>query len=334
MIRRSLILSVSCAAAVFAAAQDILVEAESFGNKGGWVVDQQFMDQMGSPYLLAHGMGQPVADASTDVMVETPGKYDVYVRTYNWTSPWTSEEGPGKFMLSVGGRRLKTVLGATGNSWHWQKAGSVSLKRGRVSLCLHDITGFEGRCDAVLLTTDGAEALGKLSGNGSWETRRSMSGKTAGNIAETHYDFVVVGGGVAGMCAAAAAARLGCRVALVNDRPVLGGNNSREVRVHLGGISETGTYPSLGRILREFGHSRGGNAMPAGYYEDEKKDSFIQAEKNITLYAPYHAVEVRKQGNRIASVVIEETSSGDRILLSAPLFSDCTGDGTLSLIHI
>lgn len=55
----------------------------------------------------------------------------------------------------------------------------------------------------------------------------------------THqYDFVVVGGGVAGMCAATAAARLGCRVALVNDRPVLGGNNSSEIRVHLGGIIE------------------------------------------------------------------------------------------------
>ena len=38
-------------------AADLLVETESFQQKGGWVVDQQFMDQMGSPYLLAHGMG-------------------------------------------------------------------------------------------------------------------------------------------------------------------------------------------------------------------------------------------------------------------------------------
>ena len=36
----------------------ILIEAESFTDKGGWVVDQQFVEQMGSPYLLAHGMGQ------------------------------------------------------------------------------------------------------------------------------------------------------------------------------------------------------------------------------------------------------------------------------------
>lgn len=48
-------------------AADLFIEAESFSNKGGWKVDQQFMDLMGSPYLLAHGMGVPVDDASTEV---------------------------------------------------------------------------------------------------------------------------------------------------------------------------------------------------------------------------------------------------------------------------
>lgn len=38
-------------------AETVLVEAESFENLGGWVVDQQFMDQMGSSFLLAHGVG-------------------------------------------------------------------------------------------------------------------------------------------------------------------------------------------------------------------------------------------------------------------------------------
>ena len=77
MFKYCLILLVSCVAAVSAAAQDILVEAESFANKGGWSVDQQFMEQMGSPYLIAHGMGCPVADADTEVAVEQAGKYDV-----------------------------------------------------------------------------------------------------------------------------------------------------------------------------------------------------------------------------------------------------------------
>lgn len=54
-------------------AADLFVEAESFSNKGGWVVDQQFMDLMGSPYLLAHGMGEPVDDAYTEVTFPEKG---------------------------------------------------------------------------------------------------------------------------------------------------------------------------------------------------------------------------------------------------------------------
>ena len=45
----------------------VLVEAEAFSDRGGWVVDQQFMDEMGSPFVLAHGLGKPVKDASTVV---------------------------------------------------------------------------------------------------------------------------------------------------------------------------------------------------------------------------------------------------------------------------
>ncbi|MCC2672229.1 MAG: fumarate reductase/succinate dehydrogenase flavoprotein domain protein, partial [Armatimonadetes bacterium] len=51
------------------------------------------------------------------------------------------------------------------------------------------------------------------------------------------YDFVVVGGGMAGVCAAVAASRRGLRVALVHDRPVLGGNGSKELRVWLQGAN-------------------------------------------------------------------------------------------------
>ena len=56
----------------------IVVEAERFTDFGGWVNDAQFMDQMGSPFLLAHGMGKPVADATVDVKVPASGLYNVY----------------------------------------------------------------------------------------------------------------------------------------------------------------------------------------------------------------------------------------------------------------
>ena len=62
----------------------ILLEAESFQTTGGWVINQQFIQQMGSPYLLAHGMGEPVKNASTVFHLDKAGTYNVWVRTKDW----------------------------------------------------------------------------------------------------------------------------------------------------------------------------------------------------------------------------------------------------------
>lgn len=88
----------------------------------------------------------------------------------------------------------------------------------------------------------------------------------------------------------------------------------------------------LGRMLREFGHSKKGNAQPAEYYEDDKKQNFIEAEKNVTLYANYRAVSVQMNGTEISSVVIKHIETGEEICLKAALFSDCTGDGTIGYL--
>jgi len=66
----------------------VWLEAESFRQKGGWVLDQQSMDVMGSPYLMAHGLGTPVEDASTVLTFPKKGTYRIFVRTRNWTAPW------------------------------------------------------------------------------------------------------------------------------------------------------------------------------------------------------------------------------------------------------
>ena len=329
MIKRLTIIFVVFISTLNLSATGIFLEAESFSVKGGWVVDQQFMDLMGSPYLMAHGMGKPVADATTETVIPESGQWHIYVRTFNWTSPWTSSEGPGAFKVKIGGKTLKTVLGTTGNCWQWQYAGKIALKAGKTTVSLSDLTGFNGRCDAIYLTTDQGSVppsdQSQLAG-----FRRSQL-----NIPEAalkKHDFVVVGGGIAGMCAAVSAARLGCKVALVNDRPVLGGNNSAEIRVHLGGHVEIGPNKGLGRMIREFGHSKKGNAQPAANYEDEKKQAFIDAEDNIELYPSYRAVEVRKDGNRISAVLIRNIQTAEEIWLEAPLFADCTGDGTIGFL--
>lgn len=310
-------------------AASLWLETESFTNKGGWVVDQQFMDLMGSPYLMAHGMGRPVSDASTVVNIPENGKWHIYVRTFNWTSPWTLQAGPGAFKVKVGSKTLKTVLGTSGDSWQWQYAGSLNLKAGQSTVSLCDLTGFNGRCDAIFMTNqDGLtppEAEDELAA-----FRRRMLDLPEPQVKK--YEFVVVGGGIAGMCAATAAARLGCKVALVNDRPVLGGNNSAEVRVHLGGHVEIGPNKGLGRMIREFGHSKKGNAQPAENYEDERKQAFIDAEENIDLYPCFRAVEVHKDGDKVAAVLIRNIETAQEIWLEAPLFSDCTGDGTIGFL--
>ena len=85
-------------------------------------------------------------------------------------------------------------------------------------------------------------------------------------------------------------------------------------------------------MIREFGHSRKGNAQPEDYYEDEKKDKFIAAEKNVTLFASYRAVSVKMNGDRIESIVIKHIETGEEQCLKALLFSDCTGDGTIGYL--
>ncbi len=312
-------------------AAELLVEAESFDDKGGWVLDQQFMDQMGSPYLMAHGMGQPVADATKSITFPEAGTYYVYVRTFNWTSPWTDADGPGKFTLKVGGKKLSVVLGSKGSEWYWQSAGKVTIKNPNTTISLVDLTGFNGRCDAIYFTTESGQIppseIKKL----------AKFRKQKLNIPEVptqieSYDFVVVGGGIAGMCAAAGASRLGCKVALINDRAILGGNNSSEVRVHLGGSIELEPNKGLGRMIREFGHSKEGNAKPAENYEDEKKSEFIANEKNVTLFSNYRAISVKTAGDKIESIIIKNIETGKEICLTAPIFSDCTGDGTIGYL--
>lgn len=312
-------------------ASNLFIEAESFAKKGGWVVDQQFMDLMGSSYLMAHGMGEPVEDAQTEVTFPEKGTYYVYVRTYNWTSPWKDGEGPGKFSLYVGNKKLASPLGCEGNAWMWQAAGKVTIKDVNTELRLHDLTGFNGRCDAIYFTTEeGAVPPSDVAALEKFRREKQNLPEEAPLAGE--YDLVVVGAGIAGMSAAVSAARLGCKVALLNDRPVIGGNNSSEIRVHLGGRIEAGPYKELGNLQKEFGPTRGGNAQPADYYEDQKKMDWLLKEKNVSLFTNYRAIAVEKEGDRITAVIAKHIETGEEKRFEAPLFSDCTGDGTIGYL--
>lgn len=322
-----------------ARAAELFIEAENFSHKGGWVVDNQYMDLMGSSYLMAHGLGKPVEKAFTQVQIPEAGKYRLYVRTYNWTSPWYDGEGPGKFNLRINDSQPLGSLGTQGKEWVWQYAGEMELPVGEVTLSLEDLTGFNGRCDALYFTTDlqgEPSEQAKLIPNRDPELRvfrNKLLGLPEVPPEAGAFDLVVTGGGVAGISAAVSAARLGLKVALVQNRPILGGNNSSDVRVHLGGRIETGPYGNLGDLQKEFGPARGGNARPAEYYEDQKKLDFVLAEPNITLFLNHHVYGVVKDGkSRIEKVLARHTETGQEIALAAPLFADCTGDGSVGVL--
>ena len=62
----------------------VWLETERFDDLDGWVNDSQFMDQMGSPYLMAIGLGKPVRDAVTTVTLPRAGSYRLWARTKDW----------------------------------------------------------------------------------------------------------------------------------------------------------------------------------------------------------------------------------------------------------
>ena len=106
---------------------DILLEAEQFDEYGGWVLDSLFEKDMGSAYLMAHGLGKPVEDALTTFNVPREETYRLWARVKDWVP----EGHPGRFAISIDGAFLSGALGADGLDWHWQLAGRRFPARGR-----------------------------------------------------------------------------------------------------------------------------------------------------------------------------------------------------------
>ncbi len=311
----------------------IFLNAPQFDNLGGWDVDQQSMEQMGSAYMLAHGLGVPVQDAFTSVKVASPGTYRAWVRTRDWVAPWKAPGAPGKFQLLINGKPLGTIFGTEGADWHWQDGGSVELGP-ETKVALHDLTGFEGRCDAVLFTKDfnfvPPNELVTLT-----RFRRAALGLPDPPEDGGHFDLVVIGGGLAGTSAALSAARNGLKVALVQDRPVLGGNGSSEVRVWPEGHTKVQPYPHIGEIVEELVRPKSktdGNAKKGAVYDDARKTSVVEAEPRITLLTRQRVMAVEAGGGQITAVTAQHILTSKRVRLTARLFADCTGDATVGFL--
>ena len=308
----------------------MIFEAESFESHGGWKLDTQFIEEMGSPYLLAHGLGTPVADASTTFDVESAGVYHVWVRTKDWVARWAARGTPGKFHVSFNDHILQTHFGTEGAEWHWQYGGTVQTVKGANSIRIIDATGFDGRCDCIALTTTKTSPPNESSVLPPW--RKEMLRVSESPVSHGPYDLVVVGGGYAGTAASISAARMGLRVALIQNRPVLGGNGSSEVRVWAKGLIRRGKYPRIGEIVEEF---RDNAKKSPGTYEefgDAKKEAIVRAEDRIDLFLNMHAFSVGTDHRQthIKDVTAFDTRTNQVHRFTGKLFCDATGHATIA----
>lgn len=148
--------------------------------------------------------------------------------------------------------------------------------------------------------------------------------------------IVITGGGMAGVCAAITAARAGINVVLVQDRPVLGGNASSEIRLWiLGATSSMGNNNRWSReggvideiLVENLFRNKEGNPLILDTILLEK----VTNEPNITLLLNTAAYEVTKKDEKvIQSVKAFCSQNSTEYELSAPLFCDASGDGIIS----
>ncbi|MEX0774204.1 MAG: FAD-dependent oxidoreductase [Phycisphaeraceae bacterium] len=148
----------------------------------------------------------------------------------------------------------------------------------------------------------------------------------------THeFDVCVVGGGMAGMCAAIAAARHGARTALVHDRPVFGGNASSEVRMWICGAhgphnKETGLLEEI-QLENQYRNAAGNYSIwDSVLYEK------VFFEPNLTPFLNCSCTDAQVQGGRITSLRAWQLTSQTWHTIHAKLFVDCSGDSILAAV--
>ncbi len=309
--------------------QRIWIDALHFENKGGFIPDTQFVREMGQGYLLANGVGMPIEPASTAFEVKEESKYRIHIRTKNWNN----EFSPDGIVVSVDGVKSEhTCAEMHCQGWYWETAGDFELNVGKHTIEVCDTKGWFGRFAAVIITNDydftPSPEIKKLH-----RQRCEMLGINSEAHFLGDFDFAVIGGGVAGVVAAVAAARYGLRVALVNDRPVLGGNGSDEAHISLDGAAhkgdhETGIIYEI-KTIKECEKLTWSKAFA----------KVIKAEKNISLFENMLVDDAVSFNGVIDRVHIVNTYDLKEYSLVAKYFCDGTGDAWLgyyadALYHI
>ena len=167
--------------------------------------------------------------------------------------------------------------------------------------------------------------------------QRRGAGKEKGKIRmvrfeEKNYEFVVVGGGMAGLCAAITAARHGTRTALIHARPVLGGNASSEIRIHISGADQSLKQPDYaegGLVYELMSENKAHNDTFNYSFWDTVLFEKAKAEPLLDVYFNTAMYDVETLNDRIIAIRCFQETTEMRYRFTAPVFADCTGNGTL-----
>ncbi|MGY6647535.1 FAD-dependent oxidoreductase [Wenyingzhuangia sp. IMCC45574] len=193
--------------------------------------------------------------------------------------------------------------------------------------------GVQGAVAATILPVSSMSAS-EISNEGHLEIKKEeRSGADIIRKKTLDYEVVVVGGGVAGVCAAVSAARNGAKTILVQDRPVLGGNASSEIRVHLNGV----THLKDGRPERETGvveeillHNRFHNPQESYPVWDHILYDYVTATPNLKVILNTSAIEATTKSDKITSVRCWQLTTETEITINGEIFIDCSGDGLMA----
>ena len=310
----------------------ILLEAEHFKECGGWMVDSQFIDIMGSPYLMANGMGNPVNDAVTKINIPKSGKYRLWVRTKDWLP----EYHPGTFQIIMNGKESNKTFGKKGMSgWLWEDGGVFDIIY-ECEIRLHDLTGYYSRCDVILLTDD-LDFIPPTDTESIQILKAEYGGVSKEIKTMPKYDVIVIGGGLAGCTAAVAAARNCAKVALIQDRPMLGGNTSPEIMVPPVGVwngrKESPFDPHETGLIEEY-RTPGRQNVTEGKLYTKRLQRLVDLEEDLDLYLNTRAIAVEMKPNpvnEIEAIIALNVNNGQRMRFYSRIFIDCSGDSVISV---
>ena len=152
---------------------------------------------------------------------------------------------------------------------------------------------------------------------------------------EKNYDVVVIGGGLSGVCAAIASARHGAKTVLVQNRGVLGGNSSSEIRMHISGASchssklnnvETGIIEELLLENKNLNYTQSFSIWDTVVLQKTRET------ENLDLLLNTNMNSAETKNSSITSVLCHQTTTETDFKLFGKVFIDATGHGTLGMV--